>query len=445
MRVANLGGKMLGLGLVTAGAVAILIYYYGAAGGSLPLSGKAYTVGATVREPQGLVKHADVRASGVKVGSVEQITPAGSSARIELKLDKDVTPVYRDATVLVRQKTLVGENYIELTRGHTRAGRLPDGASLPVSRDQRAVPLDRILNSLDPKTRKHIAGSLRSLGAGFDGRGQDVNRLAAAVQPTLSDGSQVTDVLDQQRRQVADVIDQAGVVFNAVGDRRDAMQTLIRSAKTTAQAVASRDHALRDAFAELPGTLDQARGTVAKLSGFSHRATPVVANLRTGLADLRPVVRDLKPTADQTKVLFDRLGPLLKVADPMLSRLQGFAKTSSPAFPALQTMLRQLNPALDYLKPYDKDAVGFMANFGLNHFYDQAGAIGYCTCPVSDRSFSNWTPAMRKAAGVLLDEGIIAKVNHVQNNGLRAPGSLPSADKDFGGTYPRVTEQPPGR
>src|SRR4051794_33479090 len=151
MRVSHLAGKMLGLGLVTAGAIAILVYYYGAAGGRLPLSGKGYTVGATVREPQGLVKHADVRASGVKVGSVEQITPVGSSARLQLRLDKDVSPVYRDATVLVRQKTLVGENYIELTRGHPRAGRLPEGGTLPISHDQDAVPLDRILNSLDAK------------------------------------------------------------------------------------------------------------------------------------------------------------------------------------------------------------------------------------------------------------------------------------------------------
>jgi len=80
------------------------------------------------------------------------------------------------------------------------------------------------------------------------------------------------------------------------------------------------------------------------------------------------------------------------------------------------------------MKPYAKDLMGFLANFGLNHFYDSSGALGYCTCPVSDRSFSNWTPAMRKAAGVLLDEGVVSKVNHVENNPVRAPGQLPRAD-----------------
>jgi phospholipid/cholesterol/gamma-HCH transport system substrate-binding protein len=442
MKASNLGAKMVGLGLIALGAVIILAYYYGAAGGTLPFSGSKYAVSATVREPQGLQKHADVRASGVKVGSVDDIKPVGSFAQVKLKLDKNVAPLYRDATVLVRQKTLVGENYIEISRGHARSGALPDGASLPLSQDQEAVPLDRILNSLDAKTRKHISATLQGLGASFSGRASDTNRLLAALRPTLTDGSQVTSILDSQRAQVTDIVDQAGTIFQAVSDRSSAMRSLITSAKSTAQAVAARDAALRESFAQFPSTLNQAKSSVAKLSRFSTRATPVVDELRSGLVALRPVLADLKPTADATKRLFDQLGPLLKVANPMLSRLRTFSDAAGPTFPALNTMLRQVNPALDYLKPYSKDAVAFTSNFGLNHFYDQSGALGYCTCPINDRSFSNWTPAMRKAVSVLLDEGLISKLVHVDNNPVRKPGLLPKSNAPFSGTYPRVAEAP---
>jgi hypothetical protein len=110
----------------------------------------------------------------------------------------------------------------------------------------------------------------------------------------------------------------------------------------------------------------------------------------------------------------------------------------------MDAFLRQAAPALDYLKPYSKDTMGFLANFGLNHFYDRQGPIGYCTCPVSDRSFSNWTPAMRAAASVLIDEGIVAKANHVENNPYRKPGQLPRADIPFDGNYPHVNAAPGG-
>jgi phospholipid/cholesterol/gamma-HCH transport system substrate-binding protein len=444
MKVSNLRGKLFGLSLLLLGAVVILAYYWTAAGGDLPFSGKKYMLGAVVHEPQDLQKHADVRAAGVKVGSVSAIQPAGSSAHIEMKLDNDVAPVYRDATVLVRQKTLVGENYVALTRGDPNTGDLPSGSDLASAADQQAVPLDRILNSLDAKTRRHVSAMLRDLGAGFNGRGQDVNQLVGALRPTLSDGGKVAQTLDAQRTQVASVVDQAGTLFDAIDQRRTSMQTLVTSAKATAQAVAARDQALRDAFAQFPGALQQARSSVAKLSSFSGVATPVVANLRVGLVDLRPVLRDLRPVADSAKVLFQKLPPLLTVANPLLTRLRSFSNVSTPAFPALNAVLRQAVPALDYLKPYAKDTVGFMQNFGLNHFYDQSGALGYCTCPINDRSFSNWTPALRKLAGVLLDQGIVSQLVHTDNNPVRKPDQLPRANQPFSGTYPRVQAQPPG-
>ena len=48
MKVAKLGPKMIGLAVVTLGAALILLYYFHAAGGTLPFSGHQYTVAATV-------------------------------------------------------------------------------------------------------------------------------------------------------------------------------------------------------------------------------------------------------------------------------------------------------------------------------------------------------------------------------------------------------------
>jgi len=445
MRVANIPGKLFALSLVGFGALIIAAFYYQAAGGNLPFSGKKYTVSAVVREPQGLVKDADVRAAGLKVGKVSHIDPLGGGmAKVEMKLRDSIAPIYRDATVLVRQKTLVGENYIELTRGHQQTGTLPDGAGLPVSQDQEAVPLDKILNSLDARTRSHISHNLQSLGAGFDKRGSDFNRILAGLNPALSDGSRMMNVLQAQRRQIADILDQAGTIFQAISERRADFRALVTAAKTTAQAVAARDTALKEAFHQFPGTLSQANSTVARLSSFSNRATPVVANLTTGLAALRQPVRDLKPTADAGRQLFSRLPALLKVADPMLTELRSFSKTSTPTFPALDALLRQVNPFLDYLKPYDRDIGAFLMNFAAHTMAQQYGTYIRCSCAVTDRSFGDWNPAMRAAVAALLDEGLVAKYHHVATNPLRGPGQLPNAGIPWGNKpYPRIQAAPP--
>jgi virulence factor Mce-like protein len=443
MRIPNLRAKFIGVSLIGLGALLVLIYFYTAAGGNLRIGeGSGYRFSA-VTEPQQILKHADVRSAGVKVGSVTDVknraTPNGTLAVIEMETDKDYSPVYRDATVTIRQKTLVGENYVDLTRGTPGAGELPRKATLALSHDQEVAPVDKILNALDRPTRERISHNLQVLGAGFHGRGKDVNRFLGAMKPTLDNGGTVMGVLGDQNEQVAALVEQTGTVMQAIADRTSDMRTLIATAKTTAEAVQRRDSALAAGLDELPATLRQARGSVAKLSGFATRATPVVGNLRTTLRDLGPVFKKLEPTAVSTRKLVEELAPLLKVADPMLKRLRRFSDASAPTIGTLDTALRQVNPALTYLKPYDRDLGAALANFGSSIAYGPLGAEQSCGCPVSDRSFSNWTPAMRRAVAVLLDQGIIAKVDHVENNPVRRPNRLPNAGEPFTGTYPRVT------
>jgi ABC-type transporter Mla subunit MlaD len=296
----------------------------------------------------------------------------------------------------VRQKTLVGENYVDLTRGTPQAGELPKGAKLPLSHDQEVAPVDKILNALDAPTRARVSHNLQVLGAGFNDRSKDVNRLLGAMKPTLADGGKVMGILQDQKLQVAALIQQTGTVLQAIANRTSDMRTLVRAAKTASEAVARRDSTLAEGLDEFPSTLRQARGSVAKLSGFASRATPVVGDLRVALRDLRPVFTKLEPTAKSTRELFDELPKLLKVANPMLIRLRSFSAAAGPAMPPLEAALRQVDPALAYLKPYNRDLGSALANFGDTLAFDNLGAIGSCGCPVDDRSFSTNTHSLKE-------------------------------------------------
>jgi phospholipid/cholesterol/gamma-HCH transport system substrate-binding protein len=442
MKIENLWGKIAVLGVVCLGALLILIYYYGAAGGRLPTAANRYTVHALV-EPQQLLKHADVRAAGVTVGEVVDVKGRGAKAEVVMDLEKEVAPVYEDATVLVRQKTLVGENYVELVRGSPQAGEVPDGGTLPAKASLEAVPIDRILNSLDQDTRRAVSTNLKALGGALDGHGEDVNRLAADLAPLTSEGSQVTDILDAQKQQVADLVQQGNTVLTALSDRRGDLTTLLKAARTTASAVSERDQQLRQAFAAFPSTLKQAQGSVGRLSSFSGRATPVVSNLRVALADLTPVVKDLGPTATAANRLFDELPGFTKQADPLLDQLRSFSKVATPTFPALDATLRQANPALKFLAPYNRDLTHFLAVFGGNDYYDKYGGIGRCTCPAGEHSFANFSPAMLQAANILLKSKVVTQIEDTHADAYRPPGVARTAGRlDFDGHYPKVEAEP---
>lgn len=433
MRTRRLGPMILGLSLVIGGALIILVYYYQKAGGRLPFAAQRYSFNATVNEPGKLQKHADVRAAGVKVGEVNgvtnRITPQGTFAVLELAINKGkgLDKVYRDARIAVRQKTLVGENYVSVEPGTPKGGELPKGATLGLSSNDEVVPLDKILATVDDPTRKSLSTDFRSLGAGFDNRAQDFSQTLSSLGPLFQDGGKTVAILDGQKRQVAEAIASTGAVTKAVADRGRDAQTLVRAVKRTAQSVNRRDSEVKAFFNELPPTLKQARSTVSTVSGFSGRATPVISDVRSGLVALRSPVRDLGPTATQTRTFFKDLTPALKVAEPLVSQLNSFSKTSLPAIPSLDAFMRQTNPFLRYVKPYDRDIAAFMSNFSSGHYQQTFfGRMTDCSCAADYDTLIDGLPAnVRQAADVLLKQGIVQKINKKVLNHYRAPGQLP--------------------
>jgi phospholipid/cholesterol/gamma-HCH transport system substrate-binding protein len=451
MKVANPLPKIAGIGLLVLGALIILSYYYVTAGGRLPFAGHLYTVTAELQDPQGLLKHADVRAAGVKVGSVGNITNVSTRDRtitdVQMQLDGSYAPIYRDATVLVRQKTLVGENYIQITRGVPQHGRVPDGGTLPLTQDLESVPVDKILNALTPRVRSEVRTDLQSLGAGLHHEGGNLNQFLGELQPTVYNGGAVLQALRDQRAQLSDVVVQTGVVMHAIANRTQDLRTLIKGGMQSAQAVASRDTALSRSLIDLPPTLAQARTSVRTLAAFSGLATPVISNLRVAAAKLGPVIRELEPTAAGARRLFGDLPAFLRVADPLLARLKSFSSAAQPAVPGIEALLRETNPALAYLKPYYKEVGGFLENFG-NIVQKQNGSgdyLGRCLCPVSAESYTGYTPAEQALVRALIKAGALGGIANPTANPLRQPGLLPAANQPFTGTYPRMKAYPPTR
>jgi phospholipid/cholesterol/gamma-HCH transport system substrate-binding protein len=437
MRIDNRGWKIAGLLVFAAACSAILVLLYIGAGGKLRLH-KPYQVKVQVPTAFQLVHNGDVRRAGVKVGVVDNITNQGADGLVTIELNKQTAPVYRDATVRVRTKTLVGENYLDIDPGTPQAGALPSGATLPLARAGEAVQLDQILSSLDPKTRKDVQRNLDTLGPGLRDRGESLNRLWAAAKPTARDGGTVLRVLAGQKREVAALVQDTGTVMKAFGDRAAQVRTLATQAKVTAEATASRDREFASALHELAPTVVQAQSSVDKIAGFSGRATPVVSDLAGVSRDLRPALDDLRPAAQQTRALFKELPGALRAANPLLTRLRPFSTQLSPAIESLDAFLRQANPAVGYFKPFADEIGGVFANNGsVFQTKDAVGHKGRVHAVLSASSYTGFSPAMKKAVTALIDLGAYELYDSEKVNAYPQPGSI-GHPRDLEGGYPRV-------
>ena len=67
-----------------------------------------------------LAQEADVRISGVRVGRVKTKEPNEQTGLTdtEIEIDARYAPIPKDTRAILRQKTLLGETYVELSPGH---------------------------------------------------------------------------------------------------------------------------------------------------------------------------------------------------------------------------------------------------------------------------------------------------------------------------------------
>ncbi len=441
MRIEHRGAKIAGLLAFTAICMAILVYLFLAAGGHIRLHRPMY---ASARVPTAfqLTNNGDVRSAGVKVGSISKINRVGDQAKVEFEIKDKGFKLYKDAVVEVRTKTLVGENYLDVQPGSPTAGALPRGGTLPLSQAKEAVQLDQILDSLSPSTRKRVQQNLDGAGPGVAGRGQDINRIWAAMKPTSRDGGTVLRVLNNQKREVAALVANTGEVMQAFGDRSQQVQTLARQAKQAAIAAASRDGQLRAAIREIGPTLTQARTSVRNLGDFSARSAPTINELASVSADLQPVLTDLRPAVAATRTLFRGLPAALKQANPLLQELPAFSRAFTPAIGALDRFLRQAGPAVQYLSPYSKEIGGMFANNGsVFATKDAVGNKGRVHAIIAANSIAAFTPDEKKLVDGLIALGAGDLYNSGRNNNYPKPGDI-AAPKDGDGSYPRVEAAP---
>src|SRR3954454_18119018 len=113
----------------------LLLFLWLAFGGSVPLKPKGYRFHTSFAESGQLALEADVRISGVPVGRVKTITPDKQTGRADvvIQLQPRYAPLPSDAKAILRQKTLLGETYVELTPGHRGVRPIRENGTLPAS------------------------------------------------------------------------------------------------------------------------------------------------------------------------------------------------------------------------------------------------------------------------------------------------------------------------
>ncbi len=369
----------------------LLLFLWLSFGGPVPLKPEGYRVKASFPDAVQLAEQAEVRAAGVPIGRVveKELDPQGNRTLATLQLERKYAPLKRDARAILRQKTLLGETYIELTTGSRQAGAIPEGGRLDDARVAQTVEFDELLRIFDPETRKAFQLWQRSQAAAAKGRGQDLNAAFGSFPGFAETGADLLSVLDNRRTAVRGLVRDTGTTFEAITRDEDQLRNLITETETVFSTTAAQRERLAETFRIFPTFLDESKATMARLKTFSIQTRPLFQDLRPVARDLRPTLRDLRLLSPDLKAFFTDLDPLITASKTGMPATRETLRGLVPVLERLSPFLGEFNPILQYLEFTQSQVSDFLSNGsagladttksssgGVGHYLRQFGMLG---------------------------------------------------------------------
>lgn len=282
----------------------------------------------------GVYAGSDVQVLGVRVGTVESVTPRGNKVEVVFTVDREI-PVQRDTKAVVIAPSVVSDRYVQLT--DVGGGpSIEDGAVIPESRTATPVELDELYASLNTivtalgPNGANSDGALSDLldtgAANLEGNGKEFNesvRNFADAARTLSGSAddlfgtidelqKFTTMLADNDQQVQDVNKQLASVSGTLAADRDELGTALAT--------------LADALADIQKFIKDNRLAIKSNVDKLARTTQQLVDNRASLAE----ALDVAPLA---------VTNVVQAFDPATGTLQGrgllleYFGASAPALP----------------------------------------------------------------------------------------------------------------
>ncbi len=236
----------------------------GAVGMTVAVYQKAFTpvvnvVLETDRIGSQLSKGGDVKARGLVVGEIREVSSNGDRARVELALQPEAAEqLPKDVRAQMLPKTLFGEKFVSLVFDDaSTAEPLSDGDVIPQDRSETAretsEALDNLLPLLQTLKPQQVSVTLNALSTALRGRGdqlgenlelvdsylEQLNPEVAALGEGFRGLADFTDNLEAARPDILALLDNLSAINRSLVDQEQELNTFLTSTSTFANEMGS--------------------------------------------------------------------------------------------------------------------------------------------------------------------------------------------------------------
>jgi phospholipid/cholesterol/gamma-HCH transport system substrate-binding protein len=358
-------------------------------------SGGGYSVRAIFDDAANLTVGEDVKIDGVKVGTVGSVTPTPhAKAAVVLNINNPGFQDFRvDATCTIRPQALIGEKFVDCLPTQPRVEGTPlppplrkipsgrEGAGqvlLPVTQTSSPVDPDLLGDITRLPEAQRLTIILNELGAGFAGRGSDLNAVLRRANPALRGVERVVAILANENKVLTDLAVEGDRATAPLAADRSRLVGFINEGKTVAQASAKHRTAIAEGLAAFPAFLEQLGPAMERLGRFAAQTTPTFQDLGVAAPGINKIFQSTPAFSKSLEGFLASFGKNarttasgLKAVEPLLPLVKGLGANAKPFadnFPGLLSSLRStggLERLLDFIYLGGGSVNGYDA---LGHF-----------------------------------------------------------------------------
>lgn len=348
--------KYRGTGLIRAGFIGavliVLVILVGLSPEQLISWATSVRYRALFSEAGGLAVGNDVTVSGIKVGSVSDVSLQHGDALVTFALKGNI-PLGSDTTAHIRTGTLLGERV--LTLESAGSGTLHPMAVIPVSRTSSPYSLTEAVSDFTSNTAEtHTA----TLNQSLDTLSATLNQIAPQLGPTFDALTRVSRTLNGRNKTLGDLLKSASDVSGVLSERSQQVNKLILNSDDLLQVLVARRQEIVDLLANTSAVAKQLTGLVhdneSKLAPTLEKLNSVTAMLeknRDNIAKALPGLAKFEITVGEaisSMYAYSAFVPnflIPQLFQPFLDYLWGFRTFDTargPGFPS--PVPRELEP-----------------------------------------------------------------------------------------------------
>jgi virulence factor Mce-like protein len=328
------------IGTITILVAIVAVYLSYIAENGLPFL-PTYNIKVDVANASELVKNADVRIGGARVGQVLTITPEPRGtdpgynqpfARLGLSLQQSLEPLPADTTYQVRLASVLGGKYLEIIPGNSKntsaTPALADGGTFRLgtkpSHNVPFVDLDTAFDTFGPKTQQGIRNAVGEFGDAIAGRGTQFNDTIYQLRRLIGPLDNLLRLFADPNTHLDRFISGAAATTRVLADVAPTFDSLLADGATT--------------FAAL--TTPALGTTIDQLPATESLGTTVLTNARPVLADAASITQALKPGAALLPVALQRLDGIITSATPVFKRVPRLATLLQTALVTVDSLAK---------------------------------------------------------------------------------------------------------